>query len=117
MISLLDLAKAVLEERDFENRMLKNHIKNWPDEPQAWLVFFREASPELVFAGGGSGIRTLDAFRHAGFQDRCNRPLCQTPGYCQYYANSVSSALAQPHGSGMLAYAVQDCLTSQVIDY
>ena len=35
MISLLDLAKAVLEERDFENRMLKKHIKNWPDEPQA----------------------------------------------------------------------------------
>jgi len=35
VISLLDLAKAVLEEQDFENRMLKSHIKNWPDEPQA----------------------------------------------------------------------------------
>lgn len=34
VISLLDLAKAVLEEQDFENRMLKNYIKNWPDEPQ-----------------------------------------------------------------------------------
>ncbi len=27
----------------------------------------------------GAGIRTLDAFRHAGFQDRCIRPLCHTP--------------------------------------
>ena len=27
--------------------------------------------------GGSSGIRTLDTFRYAGFQDRCNRPLCQ----------------------------------------
>ena len=34
VISLHDLAKAVLEEQSFENRMLKNYIKNWPDEPQ-----------------------------------------------------------------------------------
>ena len=27
--------------------------------------------------GGSSGIRTLETFRFAGFQDRCNRPLCQ----------------------------------------
>jgi len=25
----------VLEEQSFENKMLKNYIKNWPDEPQA----------------------------------------------------------------------------------
>lgn len=35
VISFLDVAKAVLEEQSFENRMLKSYIKNWPDEPQA----------------------------------------------------------------------------------
>jgi len=34
VISFLDVAKAVLEEKSFENKMLKNYIKNWPDEPQ-----------------------------------------------------------------------------------
>jgi CBS domain-containing protein len=32
VISFLDVAKAVLEEQGFENRMLKNYIKNWPSE-------------------------------------------------------------------------------------
>jgi hypothetical protein len=27
--------------------------------------------------GGEPGIRTLEPLRAAGFQDRCNRPLCQ----------------------------------------
>ncbi len=35
VISFLDVAKAVLEEQSFENRMLKSYIKNWPDEPQS----------------------------------------------------------------------------------
>ena len=35
VISFLDIAKAVLEEQSFENRMLKSYIKNWPDEPQS----------------------------------------------------------------------------------
>ncbi len=35
VISFLDVAKAVLEEQNFENKMLKNYIKNWPDEPKA----------------------------------------------------------------------------------
>lgn len=35
VISFLDVAKAVLEEQSFENRMLKSYIKNWPDEGQA----------------------------------------------------------------------------------
>ena len=30
VISFHDVAKAVLEEQDFENRMLKGYIKNWP---------------------------------------------------------------------------------------
>jgi CBS domain-containing protein len=32
VISLLDVAKAVLEEQGLENLMLKNYIKNWPSE-------------------------------------------------------------------------------------
>jgi CBS domain-containing protein len=31
VVSLHDVAKAVLEEQHFENKMLKNYIKNWPD--------------------------------------------------------------------------------------
>lgn len=34
VVSFLDVAKAVLEEQGFENKMLKSYIKNWPDEPQ-----------------------------------------------------------------------------------
>ncbi|QID18198.1 CBS domain-containing protein [Nitrogeniibacter mangrovi] len=32
VISFHDVAKAVLEEQSFENRMLKNYIRNWPAE-------------------------------------------------------------------------------------
>ncbi len=35
VISFLDVAKAVLEEQSFENKMLKSYIKNWPDETPA----------------------------------------------------------------------------------
>lgn len=35
VVSFHDVAKAVLEEQSFENRMLKNYIKNWPAEDQA----------------------------------------------------------------------------------
>lgn len=35
VVSLLDVAKAVLEEQNFENKMLKNYIKNWPGEDDA----------------------------------------------------------------------------------
>ena len=31
VISFRDVAKAVLEEQDFENKMLKGYIKNWPE--------------------------------------------------------------------------------------
>jgi CBS domain-containing protein len=31
VVSFRDVAKAVLEEQDFENRMLKGYIKNWPE--------------------------------------------------------------------------------------
>ncbi|MBT0960805.1 CBS domain-containing protein [Denitromonas iodatirespirans] len=32
VISFHDVAKAVLEEQSFENRMLKNYIRNWPED-------------------------------------------------------------------------------------
>ncbi|HEX6138683.1 MAG TPA: CBS domain-containing protein [Casimicrobiaceae bacterium] len=32
VVSFHDVAKAVLEEQTFENRMLKSYIKSWPDE-------------------------------------------------------------------------------------
>jgi CBS domain-containing protein len=32
VVSFMDVAKAVLDEQGFENRMLKNFIKNWPAE-------------------------------------------------------------------------------------
>ena len=32
VISFLDVAKAVLEEQSFENKMLKSYIKTWPSE-------------------------------------------------------------------------------------
>lgn len=32
VVSFHDVAKAVLEEQSFENKMLKNYIKNWPAE-------------------------------------------------------------------------------------
>lgn len=31
VISFLDVAKAVLEEQSFENKMLKSYIKDWPE--------------------------------------------------------------------------------------
>jgi CBS domain-containing protein len=31
VLSFHDVAKAVLEEQSFENRMLKGYIKNWPE--------------------------------------------------------------------------------------
>ncbi len=35
VISFHDVAKAVLEEQSFENRMLKNYIRNWPEESES----------------------------------------------------------------------------------
>ncbi len=35
VISFLDVAKAVLEEQSFENKMLKSYIKNWPGDTPA----------------------------------------------------------------------------------
>jgi CBS domain-containing protein len=32
VVSFHDVAKAVLEEQSFENKMLKNYIRNWPGE-------------------------------------------------------------------------------------
>ena len=35
VVSFHDVAKAVLEEKSFENRMLKAYIKDWPEEDPA----------------------------------------------------------------------------------
>jgi CBS domain-containing protein len=35
VISFYDVAKAVVEEQGFENRMLKAYIRDWPEEEQA----------------------------------------------------------------------------------
>jgi hypothetical protein len=36
VISFYDVARAVVEAQDFENRMLKAYIRDWPvEEPQA----------------------------------------------------------------------------------
>ena len=38
IISLRDIAKAVLEERNFENRLLKAYIKDWPEKSTAEIA-------------------------------------------------------------------------------
>ena len=35
VVSFHDVARAVLEEQSYENRMLKNYIRNWPAEEDA----------------------------------------------------------------------------------
>ena len=35
VVSFHDVARAVLEKQSFENRMLKNYIRNWPAEEDA----------------------------------------------------------------------------------
>ena len=35
VISFHDVAKAVLEEKNFENKMLKAYIKDWPEPEKA----------------------------------------------------------------------------------
>ena len=34
VISFYDVAKAVVEEQSFENRMLKAYIRDWPEEKE-----------------------------------------------------------------------------------
>ena len=38
----------------------------------------KTASEAVVCFGGGGEIRTHERLPFAGFQDRCNRPLCHT---------------------------------------
>ncbi len=35
IVSFHDVAKAVLEEQSFENRMLKTYIRDWPEEQKS----------------------------------------------------------------------------------
>jgi len=34
VVSFYDVAKAVLEEQSYENRMLKAYIRDWPEQEQ-----------------------------------------------------------------------------------
>ena len=42
----------------------------------------RHDAANVLQYGGSWEIRTLGTFRFAGFQDQCNRPLCQTSYWC-----------------------------------
>jgi hypothetical protein len=56
-------------------------------------------------ASGGGGIRTLEHFRVAGFQDRCNRPLCHPSEVCSSYlgqALCVNSRFPRHCSNGLL---------------
>lgn len=66
----------------------------------AWL----RQCPVLFASGGSSGIRTLEPLRVAGFQDRCNRPLCQASTFfLQQPSGSVhQTALPRPRGRGII---------------
>lgn len=46
VISFYDVAKAVVDSQDFENRMLKAYIRDWPVEEEG-----QAAAPELVRPG------------------------------------------------------------------
>ena len=50
-------------------------------------------------AGGGGGIRTHGALRHAGFQDRCIRPLCHPSN------SPVHNKLGRTSNSTLFVYA------------
>lgn len=49
--------------------------------------------------GGETGIRTLGALRHDGFQDRCFRPLSHLSTHCNmYFIIKNKSNMAPPTG-------------------
>lgn len=54
--------------KDWVSRNWKNHPPTRADRIQR--------PGKAIQRNGGGGIRTLDGLPHAGFQDRCNRPLC-----------------------------------------
>ena len=58
VISFRDVAKAVLEEQDFENKMLKGYIKNWPE-----LSYLKRRNL-LLGAGAALAGRLFAAWRY-----------------------------------------------------
>ena len=86
VISFLDVAKAVLEEQSFENKMLKNYIKNWPDESQVGLradLAGKKAAPAAAFPANDcpSHSAWCAASEHlaAGGDSRAAVPSCREP--------------------------------------
>ena len=61
--------------------------------PAGDVTFATPCETQLLSAkvlGGGGGIRTLEGVCPAGFQDRCNRPLCHPSGGLRHYSERVS---------------------------
>ena len=62
-----------------QKRLIKTQRKFWRrfgapiNEKSAQLVVFTTRYADF---GGERGIRTPGTSQYAGFQDRCNRPLC-----------------------------------------
>src|SRR6266550_4162816 len=52
-----------------------------------WLASPRNGRANAVhfLTDGGGEIRTHEAFRPAGFQDRCNQPLCHPSSYSRAF--------------------------------
>jgi hypothetical protein len=69
-------------------RGLKNLAKLYKSGPYlCWgrcnvraYIFWYFFHNSFFLTGGGGEIRTHEAFRPAGFQDRCNQPLCHPSG-------------------------------------
>ena len=55
-------------------------IEHLPEEPESSIL---PLNYEAIRICGSGGIRTPGALRHAGFQDRCIRPLCHTSKFVE----------------------------------
>ena len=78
--------------------------KNGPSRP-VFLAHRQNAG--AVFSGGGGEIRTHERLPVAGFQDRCNRPLCHTSGAC------IRGTPAHMHEAGIVPAS---CSASDRVD-
>ena len=79
VISFYDVAKAVVESQDFENRMLKAYIRDWPVE---------EAADDAAAAVGAAKLGSTNAFEAAA--QRWPSFVSDTP--CPAAPSATSSA-------------------------
>lgn len=63
VVSLYDVAKAVVESQNFENKLLKAYIRDWPEQEKRLLIYDRPASLrqslQAIFSCVHSRLRTL----------------------------------------------------------